>query len=107
IDAALRQFHAAQERWDRQLASVGLSRNPKSNAIAIAPRLSADGHALLLGGPQMGYSAPSIIHEMGIHGAGYDVTGMNVAGLPGIPVGVGREHAWSLTSGVSKNNYIY
>jgi penicillin G amidase len=104
---AFRQFQIGQADWERNLEGTGLSRGPKSNAIAIAPRLSADGHALLLGGPQMGYSAPQINHEIGIHGAGYDVTGINIAGLPGIPVGVGREHAWSLTAGFSKNNYIY
>ena len=105
--AAFQQFNAAHAAWEQQLERVGLSRTPKSNAVAIAPKLSADGHALLLGGPQMGYSAPQITHEMGIHGAGYDVTGMNIAGLPGIPVGVARDHAWSLTSGFTKNNYIY
>ena len=105
--AAFEQFQAAYATWERQLERVGLSRRAKSNAVAISPKLSADGHALLLGGPQIGYSAPQITHEMGIHGAGYDVTGMNIAGLPGIPVGVAREHAWSLTSGFTKNNYIY
>ena len=90
IEDAVQQFRDAEAEWERQLEKVGLSRGAKSNAIAISPRLSADGHALLLGGPQMGSTAPSIVHEMGIHGAGYDVTGMNIAGLPGIPVGVGQ-----------------
>jgi len=107
IEDAVQEFRDAEAEWERQLEKVGLSRGAKSNAIAISPRLSADGHALLLGGPQMGSTVPSIIHEMGIRGAGYDVTGMNIAGLPGIPVGVGQEHAWSLTAGFSKNNYIY
>lgn len=107
IGAAFEHFQVAHSAWEQQLERIGLSRSPKSNAIAIGPRLSADGHALLLGGPQMGYSTPQINHEMGIHGAGYDVTGINIAGLPGIPVGVGREHAWSLSSGLTKNNYVY
>ena len=86
---------------------MGLSTRLKSNAIVIGPALSTDGHALLMGGPQMGYSAPQVNHEIGIHGAGFDVTGMNIAGLPGIPIGVGKEHSWTLTSGVSRNNYLY
>jgi penicillin amidase len=105
-DAFLR-FQDIQQQWERHLESVGVSRGAKSNAIAISPKLSADGHALLLGGPQVGYSVPQLGHEMGIHGAGYDVTGMSIAGVPGIAVGVAKEHAWTLTSGVSKNNYIY
>jgi penicillin amidase len=104
---AIAQLRATQANWDKHLNRAGLARGPKSNGAVIGPKLSADGHALLLGGPQMGYSAPQINHEMGIHGAGFDVTGMNIAGLPGIPVGVGREHAWTLTSGFTKNNYIY
>lgn len=107
VDRAFDQFRAAQQDWERHLRSVGVSTSPKSNSIVIAPKLSADGHALLLGGPQMGYSAPQITHEMGIHGAGFDVTGMNIAGVPAIPVGVGKEHAWTMTSGLTKNNYIY
>ena len=107
VREAFQRFRDVHHQWERHLESVGVSRGPKSNAIAIAPKLSADGHALLLGGPQIGYSAPQLSHEMGIHGAGYDVTGISIAGLPGIAVGVGKEHAWTLTSGVSKNNYIY
>jgi penicillin amidase len=107
VREAFLRFQDIQRQWERHLESVGLSRGPKSNAIAIAPKLSADGHALLLGGPQVGYSVPQLGHEMGMHGAGYDVTGMSIAGVPGIAVGVGKEHAWTLTSGVSKNNYIY
>ena len=105
--AAIALLRSAQENWEQHLKRAGLSKGPKSNGVAIGPGLSADGHALLLGGPQMGYGAPQINHEMGIHGAGFDVTGMNIAGLPGIPVGVGREHAWTLTAGFTKNNYIY
>lgn len=78
-----------------------------SNALAISPRLSADGAALLLGGPQMGYGTPQINHEVGLHGAGFDVTGMTIAGFPLVPIGVGNGYAWTLTSGGSDNSDIY
>ena len=107
VDEALAEFTAAKDAWARHLQTAGLSSTPKSNAIVVAPKLTVDGRALLLGGPQMGYSVPQINHEIGIHGAGFDVTGMNIAGLPGVPVGVGKEHAWTITSGVSKNLYLY
>ena len=107
VAEALGQLLSTQENWERHLRSVGLSAQLKSNAVVIAPSLSTDGHALLMGGPQMGYSAPQVNHEIGIHGAGYDVTGMNIAGLPGVPIGVGKEHSWTLTAGVSRNNYLY
>lgn len=107
IGQGFAQFNAAQAAWARNLERAGLKKGQASNAFVIAPKLSADGHALLLGGPQMGYSVPQINHEMGIHGAGFDVTGMNIAGMPGIPIGVGKEHAWTMTSGISDNNDIY
>jgi penicillin amidase len=103
----LNQYQTALKAWKENLNRAGLSLNPKSNAFVIAPKLSADGHALLLGGPQMGYTVPQINHEIGIHGAGFDITGMNIAGLPGIPIGVAGEFAWTMTSGTSDNNDIY
>jgi penicillin amidase len=96
IDAAARVF-----------AQFGVRRAPASNAIVVGPRLSADRRALLLGGPQMGYSTPQINHEIGIHGAGFDVTGMELAGWPLIPIGVSARHAWTLTSGGTDNTDLY
>lgn len=78
-----------------------------SNAAVIGPELSRDGRALLLGGPQMGYTAPQINHEVGLHGAGFDVTGMTIAGFPLVPIGVGDGLAWTLTSGGSDNTDIF
>jgi len=85
----------------------GVRPRPASNAIVMGPRLAADGRALLLGGPQMGYSTPQINHEIGIHGAGLDVTGMELAGWPLVPIGVTAHHAWTLTSGGSDNTDLY
>lgn len=78
-----------------------------SNALAISPRLSESGAPLLLGGPQMGHGTPQINHEIGLHGAGFDVTGMTIAGFPLVPIGVGDGYAWTLTSGGSDNSDIY
>jgi penicillin amidase len=96
IDAAARVF-----------ARFGVRRAPASNAIVVGPRLSADRRALLLGGPQMGYSTPQINHEIGIRGAGFDATGMELAGWPLIPIGVAARHAWTLTSGGTDNSDLY
>ncbi|MEA2058480.1 MAG: penicillin acylase family protein, partial [Actinomycetota bacterium] len=102
------QVAAAQQAWAHTLQQAGLEKKDgSSNAIALAPRLTTDSRALLLGGPQMGYAAPQVNHEIGIHGAGYDVTGMQIAGWPGPPIGVGSNFAWSLTSGGSDNTDMY
>jgi penicillin G amidase len=96
-------FGAAERVFER----FGAGRGPASNAIVIGPSLSADGRALLLGGPQMGYSTPQVNHEIGIHGAGFDVTGMMVAGQPLVPIGVAATHAWTLTSGGTDSTDMY
>jgi penicillin G amidase len=104
---AARQLRERQEEAEKALSQVGLRKTHMSNAIVLGPRMSADGKALLLGGPQMGYGAPQINHEMGLHGAGFEITGMQIAGWPLIPIGVGRGYAWSLTSGGSDNSDIF
>ncbi|HEY6097960.1 MAG TPA: penicillin acylase family protein [Anaeromyxobacter sp.] len=107
IAEAAREHRARNEAVDKARAEIGLRRGPMSNAILVGPRMSADGRALLLGGPQMGYGAPQINHEMGLHGAGFEITGMMIAGWPLIPIGVGRGYAWTLTSGGSDNSDIF
>lgn len=105
---AAREATSRREEAVRAWRDAGVpDQNPASNAFVISPRLSADGRALLLGGPQMGYSTPQINHEVGLHGAGFDVTGMSIAGFPLIPIGVGDGYAWTLTSGGSDNSDIF
>jgi penicillin G amidase len=104
---AARSARAAMNAAARVYDRFGVHRGPASNAMVIGPRLTADGKPLLLGGPQMGYSTPQINHEIGIHGAGLDVTGMELAGWPLVPIGVTSHHAWSLTSGGSDNTDLY
>ena len=107
IEEAARAHRASEEAVEEARAEVGLRRGPMSNAIVVGPRMSADGRPLLLGGPQMGHGAPQINHEVGLHGAGFEVTGMIIAGMPLVPIGVGRGYAWSLTSGGSDNSDVF
>lgn len=100
-------FERTLESWRSNLRRAGLDRGPASNAIVLGPQMTADGYPLLLHGPQMGYSVPQINHEMGIHGGGFDVTGMQVAGLPAVVIGITSRHAWTLTSGISDNSDLY
>ena len=104
---AARKYKAAFKGWRRNMERAGLGQGPASNAIAIGKGLSASGRPILLHGPQMGYTTPQINHEMGIHGGGYDVTGMSIAGIPAIAIGVNRRLAWTLTTGGTDNNDIY
>jgi penicillin amidase len=95
----------AQELWatqDEVFKSLGIPTKVGSNAVLISPELSATGNALELGGPQMGYTMPQIIYELGLHGAGINAVGMAMpcAG-PFILIGVSEHGAWTSTTGAS------
>src|SRR6516164_3357077 len=96
-----------QRATDRTLARVGQGSRWHSNAVVLSGRLTKDGAPLLLGGPQAQYSAPQTFMEVGLRGAGYDVTGVTIPGTVAVQVGVGAHHAWSLTSGGTDNSDWY
>ena len=95
----------AAELWatqDEAFDSLGIPTKFGSNAVLVSPELSATGNALELGGPQMGYSVPQIVYELGLHGAGINAVGMAMpmAG-PYILIGVSEYGAWTSTTGAS------
>lgn len=78
-----------------------------SYALVVGPSRSKTGKPLLLGAPQMGHQAPSIIHEMTIKAPGLNVHGLNVPGVPGVLVGSTPEFAWTLTTGVADTTDMF
>jgi penicillin amidase len=73
-----------------------------SYQFAVSPQRSATGHPMLVSGPQLGYSYPSELYEIEVHGGGYDARGATVPGLPVVGIGIGTTLAWALTTGESK-----
>ena len=73
-----------------------------SYAIAVGPERTANGGAMLVSGPQLGYSYPSLLVELEVHGGGYDARGVSVPGLPTVGIGYNQRVAWALTTGYSK-----
>ena len=92
--AAATQASVALEEW-RQSLTGG------SFLVAIAPSRTADGSALLMSEPQLGYN-PTLLMEAEVHGAGYDARGSTVAGVPVIGIGYTPDVAWALTTGNAK-----
>ncbi|HEX4871133.1 MAG TPA: penicillin acylase family protein, partial [Nevskiaceae bacterium] len=84
------------------LAELRRSLHGGSFGLAIAPTRSADGGALLISAPQLGYSYPLLLVEYEIHGAGYDARGSSVPILPVVGIGYTEHAAWALTTGYSK-----
>jgi penicillin G amidase len=94
----------------RQVWAPAFGGNPtgaSSNAVVLAPCLSASGHALMLAGPQVGYATPQVFHEIGLHGGGIDVTGVAIAGSPLVSIGVTPRFGWTVTTGGTDTQDIY
>jgi penicillin amidase len=68
-----------------------------SNCIALAGPRTASGKPLLEGDPHLSVRNPAIWYEVGLHGAGYDVAGFSIPGLPGIGIGHNARVAWTFT----------
>jgi penicillin amidase len=77
-----------------------------SYCVVVAPRRSSTGNPLLLSGPQMGFTSPSILHEISIDAPGLHITGADVPGVPGVVVGKTDRFAWGVTSGVADTEDI-
>lgn len=107
IIKAAKHLQLMEKAQARVQARAGIIKAPASNAFVIVTGLSADRAPLLVGGPQMAYTTPQTNLETGIHGAGFDVTGIGFAGVPLITVGVGKGYAWTLTSGGTDNMDIF
>ncbi|MCP4220153.1 MAG: hypothetical protein GY765_36315 [bacterium] len=63
--------------------------------------------ALFLNGPQMGYFNPAYLHEVGIHGAGYNAVGTTPVGYPFVEFGHNRDITWGSTAGLGDTVDIF
>ncbi|MBE0430529.1 MAG: penicillin acylase family protein [Dehalococcoidia bacterium] len=96
------EYAESRAAQDELLESLGIPARFGSNALPVRPELSATGNALQLGGPQMGYSVPQIVLEIGLHGAGINAVGMAFPSAgPFILIGVSEYGAWTSTTGAS------
>lgn len=97
---------AMVEHWRVQaegLDALDLPIKLGSNALAVHADRTESGDALLYGGPQMGFSSPSVMHEVGLHGPDFDVTGSTVAGYPFVMFGHNNHGALTSTAGLDNS----
>ncbi|HEX8004100.1 MAG TPA: penicillin acylase family protein [Mycobacteriales bacterium] len=73
-----------------------------SFGFAVAGSRTANGAPMLMSGPQLGYSYPTQLWELEVHGGGYDARGVSVPSLPTVGIGYGQRTAWALTTGYSR-----
>lgn len=70
-----------------------------SNELIVNANHSATGHPIAVFGPQTGYFAPEILHEVDLHGPGLQSRGVAFPGTEVfVELGRGVDYAWSATS---------
>jgi penicillin amidase len=72
-----------------------------SYAWALSSQRTVGGSAILLGGPQMTFSTPSMAHEIHYSCSDLNVIGMGFSGVPGVLIGFNNDLAWTATSGLT------
>ncbi|HRK21522.1 MAG TPA: penicillin acylase family protein, partial [Fimbriimonadaceae bacterium] len=86
---------------------LGVPYKMGSYAVVVGKDRSSTGRPLLLGAPQMGFTNPSIIHEISISAPGLKAAGMDVPGVPGVAIGYTDRVAWTLTSGIADTDDVF
>jgi penicillin amidase len=91
----------ARRNWEK----IGVPSRLGSYAWVVSPKKSAEGYAMLYGGPQMGFAVPEIVHEVQLKSdEGFNVTGAAVAGIPFVLIGRNQHIAWTFTTGLANDN---
>ena len=101
-----RTFERQQERLRTLVEGaqeLGIPTTVGSNALAVHGEITESGDHLLMGGPQMEFSTPSVMYEVGLHGPDFDVSGITVTGYPAIMFGHNEDGAFTSTAGVDKS----
>lgn len=69
-----------------------------SNSWVVSGEKSVTGKPILANDPHLGFSQPSKWYEMHLKAPGINVTGVTLAGLPGIVIGHNDSIAWGFTN---------
>ena len=106
-NSLLEDVPARAARVRRAREAIGVPTKLGSFWWAVTGSRSSTGHALLFGGPQMGYMTPNVGYEVALHGPGFNVRGLSFAGAPGVLIGQNGRVAWSVTSGFGDQVDVY
>ena len=78
-----------------------------SNLWAVGGKKSREKGSVLLNGPQFSWFNPSYVYGIGLHGAGYDVTGNTPFAHPTVLFGTNKDISWGSTAGPLDVNDVY
>lgn len=78
-----------------------------SNLWVVGPTKTSDGSTIFINGPQFGWVNPSYVFAIGLHGAGFDVTGNTPFAHPVVLFGTNGKISWGSTAGPQDVNDVY
>ena len=99
------EMDAERQAAEGEFKRLGVGRLG-SFATLINTEKSASGNVMLLGAPQLGapvVNEPNITNEVELDAPTLRVSGMAIAGIPGVVIGRTDKISWTLTSGNSDN----
>lgn len=99
LEKLARTLRQSKARQEAALSRINARVKMGSYAWVVSGDKTASGNPILYSGPQMGFSTPAICQEGAICAAGLEVSGMTIAGLPGVIIGRTPHHAWSMQVG--------
>ena len=101
--AASARIKTERLKLSTPLGAVDLSRpGGMSNHLVVGASRSANGHPILMGGPQAGYFSPQILLDYELHSPTIHARGAGFPGLsPIVVLGRTQDYAWTPTAGGS------
>ncbi len=107
LDGATEEASSEREDAIAIWEAVGVPTKLGSHAWLVSAAKSAEGSAMLFGGPQIGFSAPEIAHEVQLKSEDLNVSGIAFAGIPIVLIGRTDHFAYTETTAGSNNVDIY
>jgi penicillin amidase len=107
LDPVLTEIGERLNSIDEKLGKINARIKMGSYAWVVAGSKTASGNPIIYSGPQMGFSVPPIVNEGSIEAGDIHISGMNVAGIPGIIIGRTPHHAWSMQVGHAHTTDYY
>jgi acyl-homoserine lactone acylase PvdQ len=95
---------------DAVLSALAVPISAGSHGWVVSAAKSANGSAMLFGGPQVDFNTPELFHEVHLKGGnGFNVMGRAFAGVPFVYAGRTDHMAWAMTTGTfgdTRDTYI-
>ena len=88
-------------------SSTSGDNGPGSNNWVLDGYRTDTGKPLVANDPHIPYYAVSIWHEVRLHGGGFNVAGVALAGMPGIMIGRNEDVAWGITNNICSQRDLY